>query len=180
MASKKKKRSIKASEPELNIMPFIDVFSVLTTFLLISAAFLSMGIIEVQIPFFTNAPPSKEKPQRSLTINVEVEKTKIILKTEYTAAPVNKDEKEYELNEDGLDQLHRALVTLRQKEPDSDKVTLFSEDDVVYNDLVKVLDAIKNLKPDDPRIKVTDDKVANTERELGQLYKKVVMGSVIL
>ena len=179
MAKKKRRKSKKTADVDLNLMPFIDVFSILTTFLLISAAFVSMGIIEVQIPFFTNAPPSKDKPARLLDIKVDVEKTKVSLRTEYTVAPTNANERDYEFTDDGLDQLHRDLVSLRQKEPDSDKVTLFSDDDVLYQDLVRVLDAIKNLKPDDPKLTVNEEDGEN-ERKLGQLYRKVVMGSVIL
>jgi biopolymer transport protein ExbD len=52
---------------ELNIMPFIDVFSLLNTFLLLSAVFFSLGMLEVQLPFFSNAPQKDSKPTRDLS-----------------------------------------------------------------------------------------------------------------
>ena len=59
---------------ELNIVPFIDVFSMLNTFLLMTAVFTAIGIIEVQIPFLTSAPPPKEELTRSLDVKVDMEK----------------------------------------------------------------------------------------------------------
>lgn len=91
MGRKKKKR--KRKEPkaaELNIMPFIDIFSMLNTFLLVSAAFVNIGILEVQVPFLTNAPPDKDKPTRSLDVKVDVDKEKAQLTTAWTQPP--KDE----------------------------------------------------------------------------------------
>ncbi len=67
---RRKKHEVKVKSAELNIMPFIDIFSMLNTFLLISAAFINLGIIKVQVPFLSNAPQDKTKPTRTLEINV--------------------------------------------------------------------------------------------------------------
>ena len=53
---KKKKHEPKAAEAELNIMPFIDIFSMLNVFLLVSATFINIGLIRVQVPFLTGQP----------------------------------------------------------------------------------------------------------------------------
>ena len=67
MGRRKKKHKgggeVDTGAPELNIMPFIDIFSMLNTFLLLSVA-LWVRIIEVQIPFLSNSPDVKEKPNR--------------------------------------------------------------------------------------------------------------------
>ncbi len=80
MSSKKKKKrrsTIKYRDIQLNIMPFIDVFSLLNTFLLMSAVFLAVGIIEVQIPFLTTAPPDKKTDEKFCDVKVDMEKDKI-------------------------------------------------------------------------------------------------------
>ena len=75
MSRKKKKRSIPYKDVELNIMPFIDIFSMLNTFLLFSAVFLSVGVLEVQIPFLSNQPPPDDpKDSRLFQVNVDVSK----------------------------------------------------------------------------------------------------------
>ena len=73
---KKRRKKIVYRDIQLNIMPFIDVFSLLNTFLLMSAVFLSVGIIEVQIPFLTSAPPEKQD-EKFCDVKVDMEKEKI-------------------------------------------------------------------------------------------------------
>lgn len=51
MSKKKKRKQLESQSAQLNIMPFIDIFSMLNTFLLISASFVSIGILKVQVPF---------------------------------------------------------------------------------------------------------------------------------
>ena len=174
----KLKRKLADSEykdVELNIMPFIDVFSILNTFLLFSAVFLAMGIIKVQVPFFTNkeAPPTAK---RSLEIKVDIEKSVVTLITSYNLPPRDEKKYSYTNDEQGLDNLHRKLVELRQLEPQTDIVTVFCEDYVTYEQLTTVLDAIKLKKEGDPIIRSASD---NIEDELF-LYPKVVIGSVLL
>ena len=179
MLARKKRRQIKVREAELNIMPFIDIFSMLNTFLLVSASFVNIGILTVQVPFLTNAPQKEEKPQRSFSINVNVEKDKAELETKYSADPIDRKTLTYNLDKDGLNNLHQELVKLRTTQKDTDKVTIFSEDDVTYDNLVKVLDSIKALQPNDPPITVMDDRLNQPRRSI-ELYEKVVIGSVIL
>jgi biopolymer transport protein ExbD len=176
---KKKKRKIKVSDAELNIMPFIDIFSMLNTFLLVSAVFVNIGIHEVQIPFLTNAPPPDDKPKRSLDVKVSVEETKVLVEWEWTAPPQNPDKLEVGVTDADLARVHQKLIELRQQDLPSDKVTVFSDDTVKYSMIVKVIDAIKIFKQDDPKFQVPDEK-SGTMVPPEFLYPKVVMGSVIL
>lgn len=178
MSRKKKRKRHEPKEAELNIMPFIDIFSMLNTFLLVSAAFVNIGLIEVQVPFLTNAPPPKDKPPRSLLINVAIDKDKVELETKFDAPPLEEKKTEYALTDSELMKLHKDLVKLRQDHPDSDKVDVYAEDDVLYNRLVKVLDAIKFRTEGDPIFKEKDPK--GNDKESDFIYRKVVMAGVIL
>lgn len=169
--------------PELNIMPFIDIFSMLNTFLLVSAAFVGLGVIEVQVPFLSNAPEvQEEKPTRSLSIRVDVEEAQILLTTQWTEEPVEKSESTYELNEQGIESFHQDLMKLRQSEPDADKVTAYIDDTVKYEKVVLVLDAIKTLKETDPPLNLPPKEGESLVEDQKQryLYEKVVIGSVLL
>ncbi len=182
---KKKKKSIPYSEVHLNMMPFIDAFSVLITFLLMTAAFVTIGIVEVQIPFLTNAPPPKEKPTRSLSVNVDMEKEKIEVVSSYTMAPVNEQKETFTTDKTGIDKMHKHLVTLRRNNLETDKVTFFTDDEVLWKDMSTVLDAIKLRQDGDPVFKTqekpdpTKPKDPNDYSDLF-LYPKIVMGSVML
>lgn len=180
MASKRRKK--KRKEPgaaELNIMPFIDIFSMLNTFLLVSAAFINIGILEVQVPFMTNSPPDQKKPPRSLSVTIDIAKDKVQLTTSFSAPPENKQVTTYGVDTKGLDDLHRKLIELRQQNPESDLVSVFSDDDVKYEAVIAVVDAVKTLRETDPKMVTTDQKTGQ-KRESIFVYEKVVMGSVIL
>ncbi len=181
MGRKKKKRRRKEPKAaELNIMPFIDIFSMLNTFLLVSAAFVNIGILEVQVPFFTSAPPDKSKPTRSLDVKVDVDKEKAQLTTSWSQPPADQQVTSYKLDKAGMTDLHQKILELRQKYSEQDdRLTLFSEDDVKYQALIGVIDAVKTLKETDPKLQ-TKDKETGAAKPAMFLFEKVVMGSVVL
>lgn len=169
--------SIKEDEVDLNVMPFIDIFSLLCTFLLFTAVFVSIGILEVQIPFLTNAaPPQDLESKRLLDVKIDVEMERVELTTSFTKPPIDENRQQFSRDENGLGEMHSKLIELRDEYEETDKVTLFVDDEILYEDLVKVLDQIKLRFPGDPGF---------SPQESGQgietsLYPKVVMGSVVL
>lgn len=186
MATKKKKiRRPAGDSAELNIMPFIDIFSMLNTFLLVSASFIGLGILEVQVPFLSNSPDVKEAPERSFEIRVDVEVDKVILTTQFTSEPIQKRVEEYTLEDADIERFHRDMIQLRNDQPDSDKVTVYADDPVKYESVIAVIDAIKTLKEGDPPLTLpirqseSESQVADGVGDR-TLYQKVVMGSVIL
>lgn len=180
MGKKKKKIKPRSVSAELNVMPFIDIFSMLNTFLLVSAAFVNLGIVEVQVPFLTNSDEmrKKEKPKRELALNISLTKKTIEVESKFTAAPVNASKKTYQTTDLDLDTFHNDLVKLKIDSPDAKKVTFFSEDDVKYQLLVKVLDQIKFLKKSDPNIPPPSDPAVRVSKS--DLFPKIVIGNVIL
>ena len=176
---KKKRKKLKCETAGLNIMPFIDVFSMLNTFLLVSASFVSIGILKVQVPFFSNAPPDKSKPARVMDINLTVEKEKIDLVTRWSLPPDEETKKEYKNDKEGWNTLHQDLISMKQRFPESDKLTFFSDDDIRYDNVVSVIDVVKTLKETDPTLTMKDEKTGEVKKSR-YLYEKIVMGSVVL
>lgn len=184
---KRKNRSAGGEETiELVLMPFIDVFSLLTTFLLFSAVFVHIGVLEVQVPFLSNAAPPKANDQtRVISIKADVRKDSIEIITSWSKPPINEKKYMFEHNEKGIAEMHQRLVQIRVSNPTVDLVTLFTDDDVTFEKLVLVLDSIKLLSEGDPAIPVTTEgaEAKNTEESRVSsimLYPKVVMGSVLL
>ena len=178
---KKKTKPGKYKDIELNIMPFIDVFSLLTTFLLMAAVFVAIGIIEVQIPFLSTQKPDADPP-RVLDIKVDMEKDKVFVITSWTKPPTNEEKKEFTVNEAGAKLLHEHLVNVRRQNPKADQVSFFTEDDVVWKDMVLILDAVKLRNSDDPVFPPADG--SNSEAAIAEanqyLFPKVVLSSVML
>lgn len=183
MSRRKKRRSLPYDDVELNIMPFIDIFSMLNTFLLFSAVFLSVGILEVQIPFLSNATPEKKEDTRIYVVNVSAEKDKIQVDGRFSAPPENLNRKEFPNTPDGRKQMHQHLVDLRKANPDTDKATIFAEDDVLWDSLSQIVDAVMLRASNDPVFPLPKD-AKNIERAQADaktfVYPKVVMGSVML
>ena len=172
---KKNKSAQVASEPdvELNVMPFIDIFSLLCTFLLFTAAFLAIGVIEVQVPFLSNAaPPENQKPKREITINLEIEENKLILQTSYTEAPRNERSESFPNTKQGMENLHVKLWDIKSQNTNSEKITVFIDDTIRYDNIVSVLDQVTLRNP--------SNKNNNQTNSTNSLFPKVVFGSVLL
>ena len=181
MSRRKKKRpQAKYKDIELNIMPFIDVFSLLNTFLLMSAVFLAIGVLEVEIPFLTSAPPPPKEAERTLEVKVDMMKDKVEVVTSWTKPPINEDKKTFDVTEAGMLELHKHMVTVRKLDIESDKVQLFTEDDVLWKDMAGVIDAIKLRKDGDPIFASKTGSEAEKAMSAEFLYPKVILASVIL
>ncbi len=182
MGSHKKRRpssgGVGPEAPELNIMPFIDIFSMLNTFLLVSAAFLGLGILEVQIPFLSNSPDVKDEPKRMYSIRVDLTDSEIKVTSLWTAAPEEKQEKTFKYDAADIENLHKEMMAMRIKVPEQDKLTVYADDTVKYSQLTQVLDAVKTLKDKDAPLNLPP--IDGKEVPKNFIYEKVVIGSVIL
>jgi biopolymer transport protein ExbD len=161
---------------ELNIMPFIDVFSLLCTFLLFSAVFISVGIHVVQVPFLSNAAPTKDDSKRTLKIKVDASLDHLALESSFTKAPLDEQKQTFAHDPDGIKKMHQSLIALRLANPDADKVDLFMDDALSFNQLIKLLDVIKVRDEHDPPLPSNLGMGLSSE----DLFPKVVLGSVIL
>ncbi len=175
---KKKRRGVRYKDIQLNIMPFIDVFSLLNTFLLMSAVFLSVGILEVQIPFLTSAPPDKKDDEKNCEVKVDMEKEKI--EATSTNCKGIDPKKDFKVTKEDIAALHKYLVDVRRSSPDTDKLSFFTEDDVLWKDIAHVLDAIKIRQPGDPVFAIKSGSEIDKALAVEFLFPKVVMASVML
>jgi biopolymer transport protein ExbD len=184
LSRKKKKRSIPYKDVELNIMPFIDIFSMLNTFLLFSAVFLSVGVLEVQIPFLSNQPPPDDpKDSRIFQVNVDVSKEQVEIQTSYTRPPEQAQKFPFPNNPQGIKLMHQKLADIRKQNAATDKATVFSEDDVSWESLSAVLDGVMLRVEGDPVFAPAKDAKNREKAEIDAktfLYPKIVMGSVML
>lgn len=176
----KKKMQPSVNQVELNVMPFIDVFSLLCTFLLFSAVWIAIGILEVQIPFLSNAPDPKkdQKPERELNISVAINQDKLTLESSFSLPPIEKQAVAYTNSADGIIQLHDALVKLKKQSVTTDRIKVFVDDPVLFQNVVSILDAVKFAKPGD-QIPLSTD-LGSGKVESSDLFPKVIMASIVL
>ena len=89
-----------------------------------------------------------------MSIRVDIEKEKIDLTTLYSEPPIDKKLETFKTRGNGIEEFHVRLMKLRTDVPETDKVTMYSDDDVKYDKMILVLDAIKTLKESDPDLPI--------------------------
>ena len=177
---KKKRKSKEAPPVELNVMPFLDIFSLLCTFLLFSASFVTIGIHEVQIPFLSNAAPDKKDDDRSLSVKVDIRMENVEVSTSWSKPPVNEENFTFPRDKNGLSEFHSRLIRVRSENKTVDKVTLFVDDGVNYAQIIEVLDQVTTKNENDPGFAANPPPDLKEGEGPNDLFPKVVIGSVML
>ncbi len=122
---------------QLNLVPFIDLLSVLISFLLMTSVWTQISKIEVkQTPNLPSDEPQEENPEEKLNLRI------LIKESGYTITKKNAVVKEIEKKGDTFDSktLDETLKNLAAEHPDNHEVTVTSEDKIPYQQLITVMD----------------------------------------
>ena len=132
-----------SSEP--NLTPFIDLFSVLVCFLLMTAAWIQLETMPTTIE---KAPPANantaepsagddKKDEKKIKLEVVLSKEKTVLKE-------NDIQQEIVNNPEGFNspQIQSVFVQWKTKYPEKRDVVLSSEASATYGDLIKMYDLL--------------------------------------
>ena len=125
-----------SQEVELNITPIIDCFTVLITFMLASASFITIGFLEAATPGNSDAPPITPETEAYFKLGpnhqIEVKvKGKLSLNTKITFSTEAK-------NED----LKSMMSKLREPSIHLNQILLTAQDTVPYSDVAEVMDQL--------------------------------------
>lgn len=150
----------KNSEFELDLAPLLAVMVKLVPVLLISSAFVQMMIIETELPQVVKEAIEKQvNNPKSATISLEVSKTdgvKIIVtengEQKIDVVGLNKDK------QIDLPQLHGKLIEVKKLHPELFKIGISPDADVIYNDIVKIMDEARKARSKDIKFPVKDAK----------------------
>ena len=120
----------------LNLIPMMDILTVLVIFLLITAVFTHITIMELNIP--TRAGESAVNvPNFSIEVIVRKAGLEIANGSSVEAAIPKKDDK-YD-----LEMLSKMLTRLKAQYPEKEDATVLVEPDIQYDYLVQIMDAIR-------------------------------------
>jgi biopolymer transport protein ExbD len=134
----------------LNLTPMMDVFTVLVVFLLITAVFTSITIMELSVPTSAGAAAAS-KPNFAIEVIVRKAGLEIANGRSVEAAIPKKDDK-YD-----LEKLSEILHRLKAQYPDKDDATVLMEPKVEYDYLVQVMDTVRGAQtPLFPKISIGD------------------------
>ena len=132
----------RATDPhELDITPFLNLMVALVPFLLVTAVFSRVAILELNLPNVEAQANNEEKQLIEIIIRenaLELGDGKKILSS-------------YKKSESGYDLagLSEALVKLKQKHPQKTDATILLERKIQYDHLVAVMDTVRAKQPDD-------------------------------
>ena len=143
---------------ELLLVPMIDIFTVLVTFLLMTAVFSRIAIMQIDLP--SSAAPKPSEPKFRLEVIVRQDSFELSDgKQELGTIP--KVSGAYDLNA-----LTERVLAVKREHPSSEDASVLSEPKVPYDELVQVMDAIRSVE-----LSATDELVA------GQAVPAAVAGA---
>jgi biopolymer transport protein ExbD len=151
---------------ELNITAFMNLMVVLTPFLLITAVFSRLAILELNLPASQTQAAADEPPQFELEITVRNSGIEVGDRNAGTLNRIEKQGEDYR-----LDELSAYLSTIKQQFPDKSDATLLLEPDISYQVLVAVMDRVRVAESRNP----ADDRLVKSD-----LFPEVSIGDAPL
>ena len=133
--------------PELNITSFLNLMVVLVPFLLITAVFSRITILELNLPTGAGDASKADKPRMSVEVIVR-DKGLEIGNGKTVIARFPKVEDEYD-----METLSKYLLEIKSKNMDNKDATVLMEPEIEYNNLVAIMDAVRVaevVQGDDP------------------------------
>ena len=123
---------------ELLLVPMIDIFTVLVTFLLMTAVFSRIAIMQIDLP--SSAAPKPSEPKFRLEIIVRQEGFDLS-DGKQAIGTIPKVSGAYDLNA-----LTARVLEVKREHPTSEDASVLSEPKVPYDDLVQAMDAIRSVE----------------------------------
>ena len=123
---------------ELLLVPMIDIFTVLVTFLLMTAVFSRIAIIELDLPSASGAQVTE--PALRLEVILREEGFEVTNGRDRIAA-VPKVQGQYDLKT-----LSDLALALKREHPEVDDASVLLEPEIEYDNLIQVMDAIRSTE----------------------------------
>lgn len=120
----------------LNLIPMMDILTVLVIFLLITAVFTHITIMELNVPTHTGGS-AVNTPNFSIEVVVRKTGLEIANGSSVEAAFPKKDDK-YD-----LEMLSKMLTRLKAQYPEKNDATVLIEPDIQYDYLIQIMDAMR-------------------------------------
>jgi len=134
----------------LNLTPMMDVLTVLVVFLLITAVFTSIAVMDLNVPTNTGEAVSS-KPNFAIEVIVRRSGLEIANGSSVEAA-IPKIDGKYDLKK-----LTEMLISLKAQYPKKEDATVLMEPKIEYDYLVQVMDAVRGADtPLFPKISIGD------------------------
>jgi biopolymer transport protein ExbD len=146
-------RQVREEEPDVNLIPIMNMFMVLIPFLLMSASFFQIKAINTSLPVHADTPPKTESRNEKVKITVVLEikedQLRISALSDTPNDLVESDRQTVIPRQPGSDisaeVLAAHLKKLKAGFPDSDTMILIPDDDISYREIIRAMDCARSL-----------------------------------
>ena len=158
------KRRTKQPAYEIDVTTFLNLMVVLVPFLLITAVFSRLTIVELNLPSSAGGPSSAEEGFQPEVIvreeGIEITNGKVVI------ASIPNKEGEYD-----LETLSDYMVELKQTYPGQDAASVLMEAQIPYDYLIQVMDIVRSVA-----VPIEDATEGEEQFELVALFSEVSVG----
>lgn len=129
--------------PEINITAFLNLMVVLIPFLLLSAAFNQLTILELYLPAPGFPQSDQDVDSKKLELQIILRDSGLTI-NDKNSGPI----KSYKLTADGeydVSNMQKRLATIKRKNPDMTRITVLSEPQITYENIVLIMDSARTL-----------------------------------
>ena len=158
------KRRTKSDAHEIDVTTFLNLMVVLVPFLLITAVFSRLTIVELNLPSSAGGPSNNETPFR-IEVVVRDNGMEITNGTAMIASIPKKDD-EYDFQT-----LSDFMIELKREYPDHDAASVLMEAQIPYDYLIQVMDIVRSVE-----LPVRDPVEGEPEYELYALFSEISVG----
>ena len=137
---------------ELNITAFMNLMVILVPFLLITAVFSRLAILELNLPGSSSEPVPPQEQAFQLEVIVREEKIEVGDRNQGLLGvyPNNVDGYDYEA-------LRTKLEELKERYPKKSEASILLEQDIAYDTLVQVMDTVRVME------EIDDDSIVRSD-----------------
>jgi biopolymer transport protein ExbD len=122
---------------ELLLVPMIDVFTVLVAFLLMTAVFSRIAVMQIDLPSAVSAKPAEPKFRLEIIVR---ENGFELTDGKRAIGTIPKAHGAYD-----TDALTERVLAVKREHPTSEDASVLSEPKVPYDELIQVMDAIRSM-----------------------------------
>src|SRR5437764_78390 len=129
----------KPLDTPINLVPFIDLMAVTISFLIMTAVWTQIGRLQVSQQGGPSDPNKEEEQTKTVPLVLLITEKELRLTaggSAFDPIPLIRDSK----NKLDLQKLTAKIKELKVQLPDQSSITLTTEDNVRYDDLVKIID----------------------------------------
>jgi biopolymer transport protein ExbD len=134
----------RSQEFDINLAPIIDCFTVLITFMLVSASFLSIGIFDAGAGAAGQASASQTPVEEMVQVDLQSQFGIEIKLTGTTTDTIHLASKNGKLDYEGLS---KELSSIKQRWPKTESLILSASNDIEYLHIIQSMEKIRKIIP---------------------------------